>query len=110
MERRTVSLTKQARAALLEVVKRDPKPYLRERAAAIVKVADGEVAAQVAVWGLLTRHKPDTVYGWLDRFAAQGIAGLRIAAGRGRKPTLFPPGERGPQGAAAPRAAGAAGE
>ena len=94
MQRRTVSRTEQERAQLTELVKRAAKPYLRERAATIVKVADGEVASRVAARGLLTRHKPDTVYGWLDRFLEHGVAGLRIRPGRGRKPTLSPPRER----------------
>jgi transposase len=94
MWRRRVELTDQQHEALERIAKRDPKPYVRERAAAIVKVAAGAVAAQVAAHGLLTRHKPDTVYGWLDRFAAEGVVGLRIRPGRGRKPTLSPPRER----------------
>ena len=104
MWRRRIELTAAERAAVLEVVKHDPKPYLRERAAAVVKVADGAVAAQVAAHGLLTRHKPDTVYGWLDRFLEHGVAGLRIRPGRGRKPTLSPPAERRAGRAAGSRA------
>ena len=110
MERRRVELTREQRDALLRMVKQAPKPYLRERAAAIVKVAAGEVAAQVARRGLLVRHKPDTVYRWLDRFAEHGVAGLRIRPGRGRKPTLSPPRARRAGGAAGGRAAGAARE
>ena len=59
-----------------------PKSYLRERAAALLKVADGQSAAHVARHGLLRRRKPDTVYSWLDRFLIDGIAGLAIQAGR----------------------------
>src|SRR6266511_1052650 len=110
MWRRRVELTPEQREQLLRLVKQASKPYLRERAAAIVKVADGEVASQVATWGLLVRHKPDTVYGWLDRFEERGIAGLTIAPGRGRKPTLPPPPQQDRAGAAASRAAGAARE
>ena len=89
--RREVRLTAEQREALLGVVKRDPKAYRRERAAAILQVAAGAVASQVAATGLLVRRDPDTVYGWLDRFLELGIAGLTIAAGRGRKPAHFPP-------------------
>ena len=90
-ERRRVELKDEEREALRRIAKRDPKPYRRERAVAILKVAAGEVAARVATHGLLEPRDPDTVYGWLDRFAEQGVAGLTIAPGRGRKPTLSPP-------------------
>ena len=64
--------------------------YLRERAAALLKVADGMPAARVARTGLLRPRKPDTVYAWIDRFIEAGSAGLQIQAGRGRKPAFSP--------------------
>ena len=91
MWRREVRLTAEERDELTRIVKRDPKAYRRERASAILQVADGAVASRVAASGLLVRRDPDTVYGWLDRWGDEGIAGLTIAAGRGRKPTHFPP-------------------
>lgn len=94
MTRRQVELTEEQRDELERMAKRDPKPYRRERAVAILKVAGGAVASRVAAGGLLVPRDPDTVYGWLDRFAEQGVAGLTIAPGRGRKPTLSPPRER----------------
>jgi hypothetical protein len=90
-ERRRVALTEDQRAELLAVVKRDPRPSVRERASAVLPVGDGAVAAQVAAQGWLVRRDPDTVSGWLDRYAARGVAGLTIAPGRGRKPRLSPP-------------------
>ncbi len=89
--RREVRLTAEQREQLIGVVKHDQKAYRRERAAAILKVADGAIASRVAVSGLLVQRDPDTVYGWLDRFEELGIAGLTIAAGRGRKPAHSPP-------------------
>jgi transposase len=95
-ERRRVELTDEQREELSRIAKRDPKPYRRERAVAILKVAAGEVAARVAAHGLLEPRDPDTIYGWLDRYEEQGVGGLTIASGRGRKPTLSPPrGRRG---------------
>ncbi len=91
MWRREVWLTAEQREQLTWVLKHDPKPYRRERAAAILQVADGKAAFAVARDGLLVPRAPDTVYGWLDRFEELGIAGLTIAAGRGRKPAHFPP-------------------
>ncbi len=89
--RREVRLTVEQQDELTRVVHRDPKAYRRERASAILQVAAGEVASQVAASGLLVRRDPDTVYGWLDRYEEHGRDGLTIAAGRGRKPAAFPP-------------------
>jgi transposase len=74
------------------VVLRDAgaKPHLRERAAALLKIADGLPAAQVARTGLLRPRKPATVYRWLRRYRAEGIAGLTDRPGRGRKPAFSP--------------------
>jgi hypothetical protein len=106
---RRLELSEAERTTLEQAVKHHPKPYVRERAAALVKVADRTAsAARVAEQGLLARHKPDTVYRWLDRYEAEGLAALTIRPGRGRKPRLFPPG-RGRAGRAAGLAAGAAG-
>ena len=66
-----------------------PQPYLRERAAALIKVDDGQSAAPVARLGLLRPRKPDTVYAWLGRFVIDGLEGLQIRAGHGRKPAFF---------------------
>lgn len=88
---RAMYLDESERRQLARVAKTDPKPYRRERAVAILKVAAGEVAATVARTGLLRRHKPDTLYAWLDRWADAGIAGLTMTPGRGRKPAFSPP-------------------
>ncbi|MCB0192196.1 MAG: helix-turn-helix domain-containing protein [Anaerolineae bacterium] len=66
------------------------KPYLRERAAALLKIAGGQAAYAVAQQGLLRPRQPNTVYEWLDRYEAEGIAGLTIRDGRGRKPAYEP--------------------
>ncbi len=68
----------------------DPHPYLRERAAALLKIAQGQRPAQVARSGLLKPHDPDVVYRWMDRYRQEGLAGLRIHQGRGRKPAFSP--------------------
>jgi transposase len=66
------------------------KPHERERAAALLKVADGQSAAAVARTGLLRPRQPDTVYRWLARYRAAGAAGLTDRPGRGRKPAFSP--------------------
>lgn len=66
------------------------KPYLRERAAAILKIDEGMSPHAVSQHGLLRQRKPDTVYAWLNRYEAEGIEGLYIRDGRGRKPAYEP--------------------
>ncbi len=86
MTQRQVRLTQAQRQELMRLRDTADKPYLRERAAAILKVADGMPAAVVARHGLLRQRKPDTIYDWLNRFHDEGVAGLSIRPGRGRKP------------------------
>ena len=64
--------------------------YMRERASAILKVSQGIPPYQVALTGLLKPRKPDTVYDWIDRFQSEGVAGLAVKPGRGRKPAHWP--------------------
>lgn len=67
-----------------------PKPYQRERAAALLKIADGMPTAVVARTGLLRPRQPDTVYRWFHRYLCEGVAGLDDRPGRGRKPAFSP--------------------
>lgn len=87
----TVQLSAEERHALERMREADPTPYRRERAAALLKIADGQSAARVARTGLYRRRKPDTLYRWLRRFAADRVAGLTMRPGRGRKPRASPP-------------------
>jgi transposase len=63
---------------------------MRERAAALIKIGDGQSAYEVARSGLLKPRDVDTLYAWLDRFEEEGIDGLSIRPGRGRKPAFSP--------------------
>ena len=76
MHARTLTLTPAQRAELEATRAHNQRPYLRERAAALLKVADGQSGRQVALHGLLTRRKPDTLYRWLDAYAHGGLQGL----------------------------------
>lgn len=87
---RLVHLTAEERQKLLHLRDHDLRPYLRERAAALLKIADGHTAAWVAQHGLLRARKPDTIYEWLNRFTTAGVAGLTMRPGRGRKPAFSP--------------------
>jgi transposase len=83
-------LTRRQRRTLRRVRDRHPKPHLREKAAALLKVADGWTVTDVARAGLLRPRSRNTVTAWLDRFEARGLAGLKVKAGRGRKPAFSP--------------------
>ena len=83
-------LTSEQRDELVALRDAAAKPYLRERAAALLKIADGQAAAAVARTGLLRPRQPDTVYRWLARYRAEGAAGLADRSGRGRKPAFSP--------------------
>jgi hypothetical protein len=87
---RTLSLTPARRRSLVYVRDHHPTPYLRERAAAVLKVADGWTVTDVAAVGLLAPRSPNAVAGWLTRYERGGLRGLRIRPGRGRKPAFSP--------------------
>ncbi len=75
--RRTLTLRDSERQALLAARDHDPQPYVRERAAALLKIADGQSPHAVARHGLLKPRDPDTVYGWLTCYEKLGLRGIR---------------------------------
>jgi transposase len=85
-----LALTEAQGAELRRARDTHPKPYVRERAAALLKLADGQSAPQVARRGLLRPRRTGTVYDWKRRFLQEGIAGLLVRKGRGRKPAFSP--------------------
>ena len=62
---------------------------MRECAAAILKVSQGIPPCEVALTGLLKPRKPDTVYNWVKRYQSEGVTGLPVKPGRGRKPAYW---------------------
>jgi len=64
--------------------------YLRERAAAILKVGAGQTITEVAAQGLLKSRKHETLRDWLKRYLEEGLKGLKIKTGRGRKAAFSP--------------------
>ena len=80
------------------------QPYLRERCAALLMIAEGDSPAHVARARLYKRREPDTLYRWYYRYQQAGFSGLRMQTGRGRKPAFSPSvarRRRGQRGAAA---------
>lgn len=65
-------------------------PHMREKAAALLKIAAGQSGRAVARHGLLRPRRTDTVYAWVHRYRAAGLAGLEVQDGRGRKPSFSP--------------------
>jgi len=83
-------LEEEERIRLVEMRDHHPKAYLRERAAALLKVEAGASIQAVAEGGLLRRREWETVASWVRRYEQEGIGGLYLRTGRGRKPA-FPP-------------------
>jgi hypothetical protein len=98
MPRRQLVLSETERQELIHLRDHARQPYVRERSAALLKIAEGMPAALVARQGLLRPREPDTVYAWLDRYQATGVDGLKVHPGRGRKPAFSPSARDGGSG------------
>lgn len=85
-----IELSLEQKYELEQARDRHPKAYIRERCAAILKIASGQSGHQVALSGLYKKRAPDTIYSWLHRYQAAGLDGLFIHKGRGRKAAFFP--------------------
>lgn len=92
-----ISLTDEQRAELENARKHHPKPYMREKCAAILKVADGQSCKEVAASGLVNAHAPDTISDWLKTYLEKGLQALVVHPGRGRKPAFSPCAKAQPQ-------------
>lgn len=87
--RRTLQLSPAQHTELVQTRDRDHRPYLREIAGALLKIAAGHSPHWVARHGLLKPRQPDTLYRWLDKYQAGGLAAC-LHRPRGRRG--FPPG------------------
>jgi transposase len=85
-----LELSEAERSELARWEKNPPKAYLRERARAILRVAEGIPIYQVAA-ELRTPVHRTTVREWVQRYGEAGREGLRLRAGRGRKARFSPP-------------------
>src|SRR5260221_21304 len=90
--RRTVELSWEQRQELAAQRDHDPRPYVRERCAAVLKIAEGQAAYWVARRGLLQVRDPDTGYSWLAHYQADGLAGLLAYPHGGNRRRLPPTG------------------
>ncbi len=89
-EKRKVVLSEQQHAELLKTCDHAAVPSLRQRAAAIIKVSEGESMTHVGKYGLLRKVRHETISEWIDRYGREGINGLYVREGRGRKPAFSP--------------------
>jgi hypothetical protein len=76
MARRTLALSQEQRSELRHLRNHDPRPYVRERGAAMLKIAAGLSPHRVAKPGLLKPRDPDPVSSWLAMYESSGTAGL----------------------------------
>jgi transposase len=91
MNQTSLNLSKDGRAELTLLLNTSPKPYLRERACALLKVADGLSCLEVAAHHLLKSRDRHSVSDWVNRYKSLGISGLTHKTGKGRHPAFFPP-------------------
>lgn len=94
MRRLTLEITAKAKEELEKATRTHPKPYIRERSFALLKVAQGLRIEDVAALLPLNRQ-PRTVSGWVRLYKGSGLPGLFKAPGSGRKPAFSPLGRRG---------------
>ena len=73
---RILTLKSREEQELVEHRDHDPRPYVRERCSAILKIAEGHSAHLVAQNGVLKAREPDTIYDWLNAYEAEKLAGL----------------------------------
>lgn len=76
-QRRRLNLNKEQEKELSQLRDQTKQEYIRERCAALLKIAGGQSPHWVALHGLLKPRDPDTVYNWLDIYEDEGIAGLQ---------------------------------
>ena len=74
--RRTLRLKTREQRELEHYRDHDARPYVRERCSAVLKIAAGETPHAVARQGVLKPRDPDTLYGWLQVYEEEGVAGL----------------------------------
>jgi hypothetical protein len=87
--RRTLKLSRTQQKELIGCRDHDPRPDIRERCAALLKIGAGDAPHAVAQGGLLKRRDPDTVYGWLDRYEEQGLEGVQSGRHGGNRRAPF---------------------
>jgi transposase len=81
----TPILTESQRQELDNLYKTSPKHVVRKNCHTILLKADGRTSKDV---GHIVGMSDVSVNSWVRRYKAEGIAGLMIKSGRGRKPIM----------------------
>lgn len=89
-KRRYLHLSDAQRAELEKVRDQHAKAHMREKAAVLLKIANGMTPHHAAAHAGLKSHQPKSIYAWLNRYEAEGVAGLEVKPGRGRTPAFSP--------------------
>jgi transposase len=78
-----MELSDEQRQELTHLARQGQPAYLRAKALVVLNLGDGRSVTEVA---RIFRVSRESVYEWRNRYSGQGVAGLRVHAGRGRKP------------------------
>ena len=85
-----LELTDQQKQELEVAVRRHPVAHLRQKAKALLLIAEGKQGKWIAQSGVVSTCRPNTIYDWVKAYQASGkLEGLSVKAGRGRKPVFF---------------------
>jgi transposase len=82
-EVRAMKIADQQRRELEDVARCGQPAYIRRKALVVLNLGEGRSIAEVA--GIFRISRP-SVHEWRRRYLEEGIDGLRVRAGRGRKP------------------------
>lgn len=84
-----LELRKDEQEALEKVLNTHSRPYMREKASALLQVNSGKRVEDVALYGLLKKRRISTIYSWIKKYKQSGLEGLQVQQGRGRRPSFF---------------------
>lgn len=82
-----MNLTQEQWQELTRMARRGQPAYVRPKALALLNLAEGRAVKEVAASLRVSRQ---SVSAWRHRYLEQGVAGLRVQPGRGRKPQADP--------------------
>ena len=84
-----LTLSENQKQELEAWIKNPPKPYLRRKARALLLVGSGKAVYKAAQDRRVHANRV-TVSAWVEKYAQQGLDGLKQAKGQGRKPGFSP--------------------
>ncbi len=77
-----MKITTNRRLELLEAARTAQPAYVRTKALALVNLADGKSVMEIAA---MLRVSRQSIYCWQRRYLEEGLKGLKVRSGRGRK-------------------------